>query len=217
MINIKFSQTAPRIRGFRQTDDYTWSISKVTENIPSIQNLITVDRDVVLMYANSASYSHDVYSISSSVPVKISYGDGIELKQDGKYHTTSDGIDSYITVSGRTGDRKANIKTRFSISQYASTPTIVNFVDGTLCDAIDRAFKNIVNNKTAGQQTQDMYTMATFTGDASSCVAQENQNRIGYGQIDLSAISFTVNGAYSYPVVLITPRHVVFASHTNPT
>jgi hypothetical protein len=113
-----------------------------------------------------------------------------------------------VIVATKIGTRRYSYPVVEGQQQTYKEP--VGYTAGSLARHIHDAIAAMVAGKTPGAGSQELFTAASYTTPS----ATRNAN-LFCGSLDLSAISFTRSDRtdFVFPVVLVTPRHVLFSWH----
>lgn len=105
---------------------------------------------------------------------------------------------------------------RMSATGSTTAKYFQSFVSGTLGAHVNATMTAMVSGKTPSDTTKNLFTSNNYSLSAPAAVRNPN---VFTGSIDLSAISIingSGSGGYIHPAMLISPRHIIGATHYQP-
>lgn len=219
---IKFEPENVVMRGAGASEDFTVDTVLVDASTPDMVVNNVVDKDCVFKRTYSARTAMDVQVTPSGIgPFTIeSAAPDACFVRAGRIVCKDKAKQCQFTVKGRAGKRIYKASPTHDIQENTYTDEFLSYLPGTLGEHLRVNVQAFYEGKTPGASSQDMYSSVTYSTDAALCAATVNPN---FGQNSASkfaCVSFLAStdgsAPWKLPVVLISPRHVVFAHHISP-
>lgn len=218
-MQIKFSADGTGISGVKRAQDFSFS---VVENPTILSPVISpfTDRDANFAEITGSLAAND-FVIKVLPSLAIDGSPTFEsltpetARVDGNGHVTrvANGYAKILIRMPSPLGTRAVERTMSASGTYQTAKYFQSYNAGSLGHHITQALLAMVNGKTANDGTMNLFTSNNYSTAAPVVVRNPN---VFTGGLSLSAISVINGTGYVHPGLLISPRHVIGATHYQP-
>lgn len=200
------------MRGLTGDEDVLISLRETPVSLGSGTTSAVIERDSNLeRYAGTLTANTATFDIGDSLVNPgyqlINQTPGIISLDNGAMGYVANG-EAIVDVVSHGGTRRYS--RTISTSGQPPNDRFVSFVAGSLGKHIEDAITALVSGKTPGQTTMNLFTTNNYSPTAPSVTRNPD---VFTAILDLSPISVVNGSTYVHPGLLISPRHIIGASH----
>lgn len=208
-----------QIVGQPASNDFSIVIERLAQSYPAETVVQNLSKTTVTETYAAYSTSEDVVTVTSTLPVTLATTSGFAM--NGSVVRKIGNSEANCTLSARSayGQREFVLAPNGglgSLSNRTSCEVTVNDPNSIYAEAFNQ-IQTRLSGKTPGYPAQSQYANGAVTTLAGFNVA-ENAG-FAFGDIDWSMISMASTGLpnMQYPIMLLSPRHAIYARHVGST
>lgn len=217
MAKIVFG-TARKITGQSPDKDFVISTANQAATEAEVLQDVLSDRDTVFQLTLAGRTLTDVKitapGLGQNGGIESLTPDACEVIDGSTVRAVDSTKTCLIAVRGRTGTRQVLVTPVADKKKGTTKRVALDHVIGSLAkETADNLYALFPVGTAAGPAAQDLYVNATYSTTPGACSGSRNPNV----SLKLNGISFCSGAGWGLPVVLIGPRHILFAAHINAT